>query len=216
MQSKVRMASGITVAATVLTVLFSAQGSGAFAEEIDPTALPQATSPQFISQPVVQPAPQAEAAQPESAPASDADDQAAQPGATLASVVESQEGTRTRDREMQCLAGAVYFEARGESLKGQLAVARVIVGRAQSGRFPDSYCGVVYQPSQFSFVHGRRMPAIKTSSRAWRRAVAVARIADKDSWESPAEGALFFHAARVRPGWKLKRVAQIDNHVFYR
>ena len=60
------------------------------------------------------------------------------------------------------------------------------------------------------------MPAIPTSSRDWREAVAIARIADAGAWQSPAEGALFFHAARVSPGWRLTRVARVDNHVFYR
>jgi N-acetylmuramoyl-L-alanine amidase len=119
-------------------------------------------------------------------------------------------------RDMECLAGAIYFEARGEPLSGQLAVGRVIVDRSQSRRFPASYCGVVYQPSQFSFVRGGRMPAINQSSRAWQEARAIAVIADRDLWESPAKGALFFHAKHVRPGWKLQRVAQVNTHVFYR
>ncbi len=119
-------------------------------------------------------------------------------------------------REMECLAGAIYFEARGEPLSGQLAVGRVIVDRTQSRRFPTSYCGVVYQPSQFSFVRGGRMPVINQTSRAWQDARAIAMIADRDLWESPAKGALFFHSARVKPGWKLQRVAQVSTHVFYR
>jgi len=118
--------------------------------------------------------------------------------------------------EQNCLAGAIYFEAKSESLEGQLAVGRVIVNRAKSGRFPASYCGVVYQPSQFSFVRGRSMTAIPRASQDWREAVAVAKIADSNAWKSPAEGALFFHAASVSPGWRLKRMARIDNHVFYR
>jgi spore germination cell wall hydrolase CwlJ-like protein len=117
---------------------------------------------------------------------------------------------------MECLAGAIYFEARGEPLSGQLAVGRVIVDRTESRRFPTSYCGVVYQPAQFSFVRGGRMPPINQASRAWQEARAIAVIADRDLWESPAKGALFFHAAHVKPGWKLQRVAQINTHVFYR
>jgi spore germination cell wall hydrolase CwlJ-like protein len=117
---------------------------------------------------------------------------------------------------MHCLAGAIYFEARGEPLKGQLAVGRVIVERSSSGRFPQSYCGVVFQPSQFSFVRGDRMPAIRYASQEWRDAVAIAQIADEGSWDSPVEGAMFFHASRVSPGWRLKRLARIGNHVFYR
>src|SRR3546814_1401361 len=83
--------------------------------------------------------------------------------------------------------GAVYFESKGETLAGQLAVARVVINRSQSGDFPDSICGVVYQPSQFSFIRDGRMPSIKTGSRAWHRAIAIAQIALNDSWDSSAE-----------------------------
>lgn len=118
--------------------------------------------------------------------------------------------------EMQCLAGAVYFESKGESLKGQLAVARVVIARAESHRFPDSYCGVVYQRSQFSFVRGGKMPRIRTKSKAWSNAVKIARIAHDAAWESEVEGALFFHARYVKPRWRLERMAAVDNHIFYR
>jgi hypothetical protein len=120
--------------------------------------------------------------------------------------------------EMRCLAGAVYFEARGEELAGQLAVAQVIVNRTEDGRFPRSYCGVVAQPGQFSFMRGSRMPRLPEGTAAWDRAVAVAQIADKGLWESEAEGAVFFHSSRVRPGWSRTktRLAQIDTHIFYR
>lgn len=120
--------------------------------------------------------------------------------------------------EMRCLAGAVYFEARGEPLAGQLAVAQVIINRAEDPRFPKSYCGVVAQPGQFSFMRGSRMPAIRTGSAAWERAVAVAQIAHQGLWESPAGDAVFFHANYVRPSWSQRktRLAQIDTHIFYR
>ncbi|MCO5791424.1 MULTISPECIES: cell wall hydrolase [Blastomonas] len=120
------------------------------------------------------------------------------------------------DEETRCLAGAVYFESKGETLNGQLAVAKVVIARRDSGRFASSLCGVVYQPSQFSFVRGGRMPAIPTASRDWAEAVAIAQIAMKDAWESPVEGALFFHARHVSPGWRMQRLAAVDNHVFYR
>jgi spore germination cell wall hydrolase CwlJ-like protein len=135
---------------------------------------------------------------------------------SLAELVAAYPVPGTLDRQMRCLAGAIYFEARGESLEGQLAVGRVIVNRAESGRFPTTYCGVVYQRSQFSFIRGSRMPSIREGSKGWQRAVKIARIAVDGSWTSPAKGALFFHAARVSPGWRLTRLAQVDNHVFYR
>ena len=119
------------------------------------------------------------------------------------------------DPELRCLAGAVYFESRGESLPGQLAVAHVVINRAKSGRFPKSLCGVVHQPSQFSFVRGGKMPAIRNAGQ-WNNAVAIAQIARDDSWQNRAPGALFFHARYVSPGWRKTRIAQIDNHIFYR
>ncbi|KTE45727.1 MULTISPECIES: cell wall hydrolase [unclassified Sphingopyxis] len=135
---------------------------------------------------------------------------------SLAALVAATPVPDTLDPELRCLAGAVYFEARGESLSGQLAVAHVVINRAESGRFPTSLCGVVHQPSQFSFVRGGKMPAIRESSTLWSNAVAIAQIARSDSWKNQAPGALFFHARHVSPGWRKTRIAQIDNHIFYR
>ncbi|MBB3764805.1 cell wall hydrolase [Sphingomicrobium lutaoense] len=125
-------------------------------------------------------------------------------------------GDNPRDREMECLAGAVYFETRGEPLEGQLAVAQVVANRAESSRFPDSYCDVVYQRHQFSFVRGGKMPPIKRGSKAWKRAVAIARIVDGDHLDSSVPDALFFHARYVNPRWRLTRIGNVGNHIFYR
>ena len=135
---------------------------------------------------------------------------------SLAELVGTQDVKDSLSNEEHCLAGAVYFESKGESLTGQLAVARVILARANSGRFPTTLCGVVFQKSQFSFVRGAGMPPIRTSSRDWQEAVAISKIALNDSWKSPVEGALFFHARHVSPGWRLTRIGSIDNHIFYR
>lgn len=135
--------------------------------------------------------------------------------ASLAALVAATPKPATIDPELRCLAGAVYFESRGESLPGQLAVAHVVINRAQSGRFPTSLCGVVYQKRQFSFVRGGRMPAIRQGAQ-WDNAVAIAQIALDGSWKNHAPGALFFHARYVSPGWRKTRIAQIDNHIFYR
>ncbi|PIX64774.1 MAG: cell wall hydrolase [Sphingomonadales bacterium CG_4_10_14_3_um_filter_58_15] len=135
---------------------------------------------------------------------------------SLRQLVRQQSVDGSLDAEMQCLAGTVYFESKGESLQGQLAVARVVLARVASSRFPNSICGVVFQRSQFSFVRGGKMPPIRTGQRHWRNAVAIAKIAMNDGWESPVEGALFFHARYVSPGWRLTRLATIDNHIFYR
>jgi spore germination cell wall hydrolase CwlJ-like protein len=120
--------------------------------------------------------------------------------------------------DMQCLAQAIYFEARGEPLAGQLAVARVVINRATSGLYPSNYCDVVTQPAQFSFVKKGRIPAADEGSSAWQRAKAVAMIAQQDLWESEAGDALYFHATYVRPSWARQKVARatIDTHIFYR
>jgi spore germination cell wall hydrolase CwlJ-like protein len=97
-------------------------------------------------------------------------------------------------------------------------VAQVIINRTEDGRFPRSYCAVVAQPGQFSFMRGSRMPQVRESSPAWDRAVAIAHIAHQGMWESEAGNAVFFHARYVSPGWSRTktRLAQIDTHIFYR
>ena len=120
-------------------------------------------------------------------------------------------------REIECLATGIYFESKSEPLAGQLAVGKVIANRSQSGgRFPSSYCGVLFQRGQFSFVHGRALPSVPHANKQWQTAVAIAKIVDQDLQQSSVGNALFFHARYVSPGWRLKRVASIGNHVFYR
>lgn len=138
------------------------------------------------------------------------------PAATLAALVDAQVVPAELDEETKCLASTVYFESKGETFAGQLAVARVVINRSKSGRFADSLCGVVHQPSQFSFLRAGRIPEPRLGSRAWREAVAIAQIALADAWDSEVEGALYFHARRVSPGWNRDRMAAIDNHIFYR
>ena len=72
-------------------------------------------------------------------------------------------------RELECLATGIYFESKSEPLAGQLAVGQVIANRANSGgRFPSSYCGVLFQRSQFSFVRGHSLPSVPRASRSGR------------------------------------------------
>jgi len=224
MSSKLTKASMIAVAATFMTTVLTTQGSGAIAQSHEPQLVPAQAEQTFELQSVGEPQSAAVEASPQ-APEPQVD--AAQPpaplptpsprtAASLAALVQAQDVADSPSAELHCLAGAIYFEAKGESLPGQLAVGRVVVARSRSGRFPSSYCGVVYQPSQFSFVRGRSMPRVDRASRSWRQAVAVAQIAHEGSWKSPVEGAMFFHAARVSPGWNKPRLARIDNHIFYR
>lgn len=136
----------------------------------------------------------------------------------LVALVESYAAASILSDEQSCLASAVYFEARGESLEGQLAVAEVVMNRARSGRYPTTLCGVVVQPAQFSFVRRGRIPAADRGSDAWRRAVAISRIAEARVQRMLPENVLWYHARYVRPGWgrRLDRSGQIGAHIFYR
>ena len=194
--------------------MVGAETSGAWAQDQAlptveaPSAASDATladEPRFVAEEVVQPI---------------GDDQAAQEreAASLQELVGDMPIEADLSRDLKCLAQAVYFEARGEPLDGQLAVARVVVNRAASGLYPGDYCAVVTQRAQFSFVRHGRIPQADETSPAWQRATAVAQIAHQDLWESAAGDALFFHATYVKPGWARRKVqlARIDTHVFYR
>lgn len=142
---------------------------------------------------------------------------AARPSGDLVSMVAQLRAPDAGSRELECLATGIYFESKGEPLAGQLAVGKVIANRADSGgRFPGTFCGVLFQRGQFSFVHGGSLPSVPRTNKQWQTAVAIAKIVDQDLKESPVGNALFFHARYVAPGWHAKRVASIGNHVFYR
>jgi spore germination cell wall hydrolase CwlJ-like protein len=134
---------------------------------------------------------------------------------TLDAAVAAQTVPDDMGDDLQCMAGAIYFEAKGEPLSGQLAVAEVILNRSKSGRFPKSVCSVITQRGQFSFVRNGHVPTVP-ANRQYRTAVAVARVALADSWDSPASDAMYFHARHAAPGWHREQVASIGNHVFYR
>ena len=123
-----------------------------------------------------------------------------------------------QDAQEDCLAKAVYFEARGEPLEGQLAVAEVVLNRAASGRYPPTICEVVMQPWQFSFVNATgRIPEANRASLAWHKAAAIADIAMKRMAKQIPSNVLWYHANYVSPSWgrRLNRVTQIGAHIFY-
>ena len=139
------------------------------------------------------------------------------PTGDLSAMVAELRAPEAGSHELDCLATGIYFESKSEPLTGQLAVGQVIANRAESGgRFPDSYCGVLFQRGQFSFVHGHSLPAVNHSNRQWQTAVAIAKIVDQGLQTSVAGNALFFHARYISPGWHMKRVASIGNHIFFR
>ena len=120
--------------------------------------------------------------------------------------------------EANCIAVAVYHEARGESVEGQMAVAKVIMNRAASGKYPTSWCGVVKQPWQFSFVRHGQFPYVDQGSDAWRKAIGVTRLAVANAVQSVPTDCLWYHADYVAPSWgrNLTRVEKIGTHIFYR
>jgi spore germination cell wall hydrolase CwlJ-like protein len=134
---------------------------------------------------------------------------------SLSAVVAAQDAPDSLDSELHCLAVSVYYEAKSEPLSGQLAVAEVILNRTTSGRFPRSVCSVVKQPGQFSFVRGGKLPTPPANGQ-WKKALAVAQVAQKDLWDSPVPQALYFHARYAKPSWNRARVGAVGNHVFYR
>jgi len=173
-------------------------------------------SPQNVATPENVPAPKTQADPAAADAQDDAETEDRADFASLAAAVAARSDTTAISNDLECMAGAVYFEAKGEPLTGQLAVAQVILNRSESGRFPKSICSVVTQHGQFSFIRGGRIPAINRSSSAYRRALAVARVAMDGLWDSQAGNALYFHATHVSPGWRMARVAAIGRHVFYR
>ncbi|MEA3065410.1 MAG: hypothetical protein QOJ27_1862 [Sphingomonadales bacterium] len=206
-------AAGFAAAAFV-AVLGAGYAGPSLAWDLTATPLTTALSDQNADRAIGAPPPAAPAPGPAATVPVDAPEAPA--GRSLAELVADHSGTRTADAEQECLAGAVYFEAKGEPLRGQLSVAEVILNRTRSGRFPASVCGVVKQRGQFSFVRGGRMPAIARASLPWQRAVAIAHIARARLADGGAPRALFFHARRVSPHWNLTRIAAVGNHIFYR
>jgi hypothetical protein len=121
------------------------------------------------------------------------------------------------DEQANCLATAVYFEARGETPEGQLAVADVVMNRAASSKYPDNWCDVVKQPWQFSFVQHGQFPAIRDAD-AWAKAQGVARLAMANVMRSVPGDVLWYHANYVAPSWgaRLTYVEKIGAHIFYK
>lgn len=130
--------------------------------------------------------------------------------------------------ERDCLAQAIYHEARGESAAGQLAVANVIVNRARSNKYPSSLCGVIYQGAnrgryrcQFTFACDGRGDA-PGERQAWARSVALAKqvyaeYATGEDIGAVPDSVLFYHTTNVRPSWSytFSRVAEVGSHIFY-
>jgi N-acetylmuramoyl-L-alanine amidase len=133
-----------------------------------------------------------------------------------------------------CMALNVYFEARGEPLAGQYAVAHVTMNRVRARAFPNDVCSVVMKRKHFSWTTDRMEPVYRAGRKigyklrkgmepddmdSWRRAVEVAKTVMNGRMIDITGGALFYHTRISKPWWKPGRqyvVATIGNHVFYR
>jgi len=209
----------LMIAALTATIIAPAQ-AGPSGEPLLPAT--GASLPQIAVPALLDPQGEPNLSEPKSADSQDDSDDATiepavKPSGDLASMVTQLRAADAGTHELECLATGIYFEAKSEPLAGQLAVGKVIANRADSGgRFPSTYCGVLFQRGQFSFVHGHSLPNVSRANKQWQTAVAIAKIVDQDLKESAVGDALFFHARYVSPGWRMKRVASIGNHVFYR
>ena len=99
-----------------------------------------------------------------------------------------------------------------------MAVAKVVMNRAASGRYPPDWCGVVKQPAQFSFVRNGQFPQVDINSDAWRKAEAIAELAVANVVPSVQSDVLWYHADYVAPSWghRLSMAEKIGAHIFYR
>ena len=123
-------------------------------------------------------------------------------------------------KQVLCMAKNLYYEAAMEPYEGKLAVAQVTMNRANSSKFPSTICEVVYQKTgstyQFSWV-GEKVSEVRNKY-AWEECLMVARKALTESRLHDTiyrTQAMYYHNTSVNPGWKLKYVAKIGNHLFY-
>jgi hypothetical protein len=131
---------------------------------------------------------------------------------------------KSRGKSEKCLAEAIYFEARGEAVRGQIAVAQVVLNRAFSGKYPDSVCGVVYQNKhrhlacQFTFACDNNKDVIREPE-MWERARKIAKaMLDGQLWLPEVDKSTHYHAYWVRPSWvsEMKKMYKTGVHTFYR
>lgn len=140
----------------------------------------------------------------------------------IACAVPGESSAHTLKQERNCLALSIYWEARGESRIGMIAVGWTVLNRVQNEQFPSTPCGVVHQggeqaPCQFSWWCDGRSDRPRDRD-SWRTALFIAARLLVDPPSDPTGGALFYHSTTVKVPWRRKRVrtARIGAHVFYR
>lgn len=119
-----------------------------------------------------------------------------------------------KNHEIDCIASAIYHEARNQPQAGQIAVAEVVMKRRGSKHYPSDACRVITQPRQFSFVRSGVIPQVPSKHRKNMRRIALGVV--DGNLRSSVKGAMFFHATYVSPDWGRPRMGQVGDHVFYR
>lgn len=134
----------------------------------------------------------------------------------VGSIIGSTAQAHHKNKELECLALNIYFEARSESPKGRIAVAHVTMNRVKHEYFPNTICNVVWHRNQFSWTHDGKSDRPRNKN-AWIQALDIAELVYSGAVEDPTKGSLFYHTDKVRPIWRhrLDRFKQIDSHVFY-
>lgn len=144
-------------------------------------------------------------------------------------VPEEMDGTKVtaevRERQLVCLARNIYYEAGNEPFEGKVAVAQVTMNRAESGRFPDDICQVVYQKNkiyekvicQFSWYCDRATVVRPVHKEVYDESMEVAKKVLLEGFRLPSlKDAMFYHADYINPGWNRSKIAKVGRHIFYR
>lgn len=136
--------------------------------------------------------------------------------ALMAGIASAAWASETKNaRELKCLADNIYFEARGESVDGQIAVAQVVLNRVNDSYFPNSVCAVVYQRSQFSWTLRKNHRVNDRDS--YEFAELVAELSLDGRFDDITNGATFYHTDKVNPRWNRQMDVSvvIGDHIFY-
>lgn len=137
----------------------------------------------------------------------------------------SQVTAELRERQLNCLARNVYYEAGSEPFEGKIAVAQVTLNRTRSGKFPEDICKTIYQKNvfyektvcQFSWYCDRATTMRPINQKNYEESMTAAKKVLLEGFKLPSlEHALYFHADYIKPGWQRERVAKIGRHIFYK
>jgi spore germination cell wall hydrolase CwlJ-like protein len=130
-----------------------------------------------------------------------------------------------RNKQLECLARNIYYEAGNQPFEGKVAVAQVTINRSESGQFPKDICQVVYQKNivyekvlcQFSWYCESATMTRPRNTAMFKESEMVARQVLLEGFRLPSlQKALYFHATHINPKWNREKVAQIGGHIFYK